>query len=202
MILFAIPIFILLFGIFCNALRNIIISQLPIQLLPNRLLTRYPIILLEGSQSSFYRYNYFNCLAKITFEHGYQVFNFNFSKYENLTQYLKTNNAFFENAHLIGDTRTLQVFNDELAAPFKFSSELDISTLLENQTSAGVFLTFFYQVSIFYHQQILSLRKLVFRTQSGFLPPDFSVISSMHSINAQRYLDYLQKLAENDYLRD
>lgn len=48
--------------------------QTPVDLTPNLLMTRYPLVFVHGPKSLFHFYDYWNGLPKFMFEHGYETY--------------------------------------------------------------------------------------------------------------------------------
>lgn len=62
-------------AIFCNKMRSR--RSFPFELVPNCLLTRWPLLFISGPRSIFYFSSYWNNYTSFLAEHGYEVYKLN-----------------------------------------------------------------------------------------------------------------------------
>lgn len=80
------------------------------QLTPNCLITRHPVLFLEGQPSFFYFFNYWNLLPTYLKEHGYEVFELPYGGYnqearrQTLEDFLVSSHQKGMKFHLISDS--------------------------------------------------------------------------------------------------
>ena len=116
-------------------------SMLEVELKPNCLLTRYPILFISGYKSLFYFMNYFNHLPDFLKEHGYEVVVLNLAwKAENtrsaqLLHFLKNAESQNKKFHIVYD----ESIHDEIAPLLiqeKYDSCVSINVLCSQSLKA------------------------------------------------------------------
>jgi len=93
-----------------------------VELTPNCLLTRYPLLFLSGKRSIFYHGNYWNSLPDYLAQHGYEVFNCEL-KYRDHKKRTEEIRQVFE---------SLDNQNNKLHVVVDSTSIQEVKTLLEN----------------------------------------------------------------------
>ena len=100
-----------------NFKRKRKVSNSQYKLIPNCLLTRYPLLFLTGPRSLFYFTSYWNTYTAYLAEHGYEVFNLKLpwnnpeQRIQRFDQFLFEQEKMNGGFHLFLDSVTLEEFN-------------------------------------------------------------------------------------------
>ncbi|HEY1079076.1 MAG TPA: hypothetical protein VGE46_03230 [Bdellovibrio sp.] len=111
-------VFLLGLALFSNQARAR--QDLPFELKPNCLLTRWPILFVAGHRSLFYFKSYWNTYTPFLAEHGYEVFTLHLpwkspeQRRQRLAQFLEQQESLGRHFHLMMDSNTLTEFTDLL----------------------------------------------------------------------------------------
>lgn len=113
-------VFILGLAIFSNRARAH--QEIPFELKPNCLLTRWPLLFVTGPRSLFYFSKYWNIYTVFLAEHGYEVFTLHLpwknaeQRKERFRQFLEQQEKTQRRFHLVLDAPTMEEFSDLLAS--------------------------------------------------------------------------------------
>ncbi|KHD87762.1 MAG: hypothetical protein OM95_12155 [Bdellovibrio sp. ArHS] len=113
-------VFILGLAIFANRARAR--QELPFELQPNCLLTRWPLLFVTGPRSLFYFSKYWNIYTVFLAEHGYEVFTLHLpwknteQRQERFRHFLEQQEKSQRRFHLVVDAPTMAEFSDLLAS--------------------------------------------------------------------------------------
>ncbi|NUN06783.1 MAG: hypothetical protein HUU57_13595 [Bdellovibrio sp.] len=111
-------VFLLGLALFSNQARSR--QNLPFELKPNCLLTRWPVLFVTGHRSLFYFKSYWNSYTPFLAEHGYEVFTLHLpwksteQRRQRLVQFLEQQENQHRHFHLFVDSNTLSEFADLL----------------------------------------------------------------------------------------
>lgn len=109
-------VFLLGLALFSNQAR--FRQDLPFELKPNCLLTRWPVLFVTGHRSLFYFKSYWNAYTPFLAEHGYEVFTLHLpwksteQRCQRLMQFLKQQENQQRQFHLFLDSNTFSEFAD------------------------------------------------------------------------------------------
>ncbi len=163
-----------------------------INLKPNCLLTRHPLVFVTGPRSIFYFKKYWNAYPEILTEHGYEVFTLHLpwsgpARGTFLQNFLDEQNGLQKKFHFILD----EITQKELSKYFEHSPVATSLTLFKSSNqqstpSKNIFLSAGYR-----------LHSLRFINKTLPTPDDLGV---HFPIAASPLLKQMQKLAEQDFL--
>ncbi|WP_374028861.1 hypothetical protein [Bdellovibrio bacteriovorus] len=115
----SVAVFLLGLALFSNRVRAR--QEIPFDLKPNCLLTRWPLLFVTGPRSIFYFSSYWNLYTSFLAEHGYEVFTLHLpwkdseERRERVAHFLDQQEKHQRRFHLFVDTPTLTELKDLLA---------------------------------------------------------------------------------------
>lgn len=113
-------VFLLGLALFSNQARAR--QEVPFELKPNCLLTRYPLLFVTGPRSLFYFKSYWNLYPIFLAEHGYEVFTLHLpwssknERVQRLKQFISQQEELHRHFHLVIDSPTFTDFQELLRA--------------------------------------------------------------------------------------
>lgn len=129
-------------------------SSAHFELVPNCLLTRYPVIFISGNRSFFYFLRYWNIFPIYLAEHGYEVYNLGLpwrnrrGRYASLLRFLEEKSQQGERFHFMLDDKSAAEFKELLAREFVCIQSVSSLPYIP----ADIQLPWYHRASLFLHR--------------------------------------------------
>lgn len=219
--IFAISVFILGLALLTNLAREF--RPYSIELKPNCLLTRHPVVFLTGPRSIFYFRKYWNSFPVLLAEHGYEVFTLHLpwqgpARKLKMQEFLDQQQALGRHFHFMMDHETQIEFTEMFAnqnlilsqtVPSGLHSPLDIKAggkqALVTKTTHLQNKSLFVALALFAHQRFstsfLKSRRSASMATRRVSPLTSAELGAEFPRGSGWLLERMRDLAEQDFLR-